>query len=319
MRLIARSEATEPSDSTTRADGAPKRPSRNGSIATRSPSSASPPMPAGTRNSRPAARFSTGSARPEPSSALRKTAKTRAFMLVEDLDHPARIGRRLARRLGVELDTHQDARADPRRGRRVASGPRSTHEDARRRSVLAPFGGPGDEFAVPVALGDIGDHERRQAALHDKGLAAARDRALVLEVLDEKLEAGLGVALHAEGAGDVALGDMGGRLLAVRRRRAADEGDQLLARRQGGFTRRAGASAFRRAAMGIMILQTFHSGGDSHALSRTYGRRGAETSCGGGLKGAREADIRSDRLGAPGQESIGAMRTVSVTFPLFRS
>ena len=71
MRLTARSDLTEPIVSTTRAAGGPNRVSRRGSMATRSPSRASPALPAGTKYSRAAPRFSTGSARPEPSAAAR--------------------------------------------------------------------------------------------------------------------------------------------------------------------------------------------------------------------------------------------------------
>ena len=46
-----------------------------------SPSPASPAMPAGTKISRPTARFSTGSARPEPSVERAIDGETRAFSL----------------------------------------------------------------------------------------------------------------------------------------------------------------------------------------------------------------------------------------------
>ena len=63
-------------------------------------------------------------------------------------------------------------------------------------------------------------------------LPAVCDGAFGLKVLDEELQFRFRVALYAEGAGDVALGHLAGGPLAVGRGRAADEGDQFLARRQ---------------------------------------------------------------------------------------
>src|SRR5271166_692964 len=154
--------------------------------------------------------------------------------LVEDLDDAARIGGLLAGGVRIELDPHEDARADGRRRSAVALRARAAYENAGRRSLFAPFGGPGDELAVAVALGDVGDDDRGQAALDLERLAAAADRALGLQVLDDELELRLRFALHPEGARDVALGDARRRLLAVRRGLAADEGDELLTRRQSG-------------------------------------------------------------------------------------
>src|SRR5271166_4967268 len=151
-----------------------------------------------------------------------------------DGDGAARIGGLLAGGVRIELDPHEDARADGRRRSAVALRARAAYENAGRRSLFAPFGGPGDELAVAVALGDVGDDDRGQAALDLERLAAAADRALGLQVLDDELELRLRFALHPEGARDVALGDARRRLLAVRRGLAADEGDELLTRRQSG-------------------------------------------------------------------------------------
>ena len=130
------------------------------------------------------------------------------------------------------------------------------------RRFPAPFGGPGDQFAVAVALGDVGDDERGQAALDGERLAAARDRALGLQILEEELQFRLGFALDAEGAGDVALGDARRRALAVGRRRSADEGDHLLARRKRSGSRLSHAAVgLRRAPTDFLILQGFHFSG----------------------------------------------------------
>ena len=75
MRLTARSDLTEPSDSTTRAEGGPRRLSRNRLDRDEIPVLGLARHCRGhVEFGRPAERFSTGSARPDPSSALRKTA-----------------------------------------------------------------------------------------------------------------------------------------------------------------------------------------------------------------------------------------------------
>ena len=241
MRLTARSDLTEPIVSTTRACGGPRRPSRNGSMATRSPSRASPAIPAGTKNSRARRALLD---RQRPARAVRRGAidgEGARFQLVEDLDDPAGIGGRFRASVGVELDPHEHPRADAGRRRAVALAAGPADGDARRGPFAAPFGRPGDHFAVAVELGDVGDDERGQAALDGQRLAAASDGALGLQILDDELQFRFCLALHAEGAGDVALGDPRGRPFAFGRGRSADEGYELLARRKrGGFGFRGG-------------------------------------------------------------------------------
>ena len=86
-----------------------------------------------------------------------------------------------------------------------------------------------------------------------------RDSAFGLQILDEELQFRFRVALHAEGAGNVAFGDSGGRSLAIGRGRAANVGDHFLARRQRSGSRLHGAvnGAFR-APTYFLILQWFH-------------------------------------------------------------
>ena len=108
--------------------------------------------------------------------------------LVEDLDDPARVGGLFAHCVGVELDPHQHPRAEARRARVVALGARAPNENPRRRAISVPFCGACDEFAVAIALGDVGDDNCRQPALDLKRLAAARDRALVFQVLDQQFQ-----------------------------------------------------------------------------------------------------------------------------------
>ena len=107
--------------------------------------------------------------------------------------------------------------------------------------IAGPFDGFRDQFAVSVFLGDVGDDKGRQPAFDRQRLTAMRDSAFGLQVLDEELQFRFRVALHAEGAGDVALGDPRGRSLAIGRGRAANEGDHFLARRQRSGSRLHGA------------------------------------------------------------------------------
>ena len=236
------------------------RPSRNGSMATRSPSRASPAMAAGHKifARRPALLD-----RQRPARAVGRGAidgEGARLELVEDLDHPARIGGRRRSGAGVEVDPHQHPRAQGPAPARARAWPRgAAHDNARRGRFPAPFGGPGDQFAVAVALGDVGDDERGQAALDGQRLAAARDRAFGLQVLEDELQFRLGFALDAEGAGDVALGDPRGRSLAIGRWRSADEGHHLLARRKRRGPRFSRAAvSLRRAPTDFLILQGFH-------------------------------------------------------------
>ena len=133
MRLTARSDLTEPS----RLDDARGRRRRSGSRA----------MARSRRDPRP---------RPRPPwpRARRIRASRRALLdrqraarsvlglaedgeearlhLVENLDHAAGIGRLFPGRVGIELDAHQDARAQAWRGGVVTPGARPPNQDPRR-------------------------------------------------------------------------------------------------------------------------------------------------------------------------------------------
>ena len=126
-------------------------------------------------------------------------------------------------------------------------------EDARRRVLAGPFHGLRDQFAVSVFLGDVGDNQGRQPTFDRQRLAAMRDSAFGLQVLDEELQSCFRVALHAEGAGDVAFGHSGGRSLAVGRGRAADIGDHVLARRERSGSRLHGAYERRFPSAGVFF------------------------------------------------------------------
>ena len=153
--------------------------------------------------------------------------------LVEDLDHPAGIGGRSLAGVGVELDPHQHPRAEARAparcraccgsgGRRMrGAGASPLH------SAGLAINSPSRSRSTMSATTSVG---RRPWTV--ERLAAARDCAFGLQVLEDELQFRLGFALDAEGAGDVALGDPRGRALAVGRRRSADEGHHLFARRK---------------------------------------------------------------------------------------
>ena len=200
--------------------------------------------------------------RQRPARAVRRGAidgEGAAFELVEDLDHPAGIGRGALPGAGVEVDPHQDPRAEARRRRALALGSAAANDNARRGRFPAPLDGPCDQFAVAVALGDVGDDERGQAALDGERLAAARDGAFGLQILEDELQSRLGFTRDAEGASDVALGDPRGRPLAIGRWRSADEGHHLLARRKRRGPRFSRVSvSLRRAPTDFLILQGFH-------------------------------------------------------------
>ena len=86
--------------------------------------------------------------------------------------------------------------------------------------VFIPFGGDGDQFAVAVARGDVGEHHMGQGAALVQLLAAALDLAFVGELAQHALELDAVGILHAEGARDFAGADLAGLL--------ADEGEEVV-------------------------------------------------------------------------------------------
>ena len=168
IRLTARSLLSEPSRSTTRAVGRPK-PRRGGAVstATRSPSCASP---VGARRDRELAAELLLVDRREPAAAARQRAEDaeRALLgAVDDLDDAAGVADGVAVGVGF-LDPQQRAVADagdlarPRLARRADA-------DFRRGAVrlLVPFGRNGDQLAVAVARGDVGEHDVAAACRAD--------------------------------------------------------------------------------------------------------------------------------------------------------
>ena len=221
IRLTARSLLSEPSRSFTRAVGRPKRPWRVSSTATRSPS-------CGVRGR--AGRDVELAAelllvdRHQPSAAVRQRAEHAELALpraVEDLDDAAGVADRVAFLAGL-LGAQQHAVADA--GDLVrARLARNMDADARRLAVLlgVPFGRNRDQFAVAVALGDVGEHDGGQGAGVVQLLAPPLDLALVGKLAQHVLERGAVVVLQAEGARDLAHAG----LALVR----ADEGEDVFA------------------------------------------------------------------------------------------
>ncbi len=87
---------------------------------------------------------------------------------------------------------------------------RREHGDARGRAMLVfvPLHGPRDEFAVGIAAGHVGQHDRGQLPLLVQRAPALFDRALRLQLLQDALERNAVGALDAESAGDLALADL---------------------------------------------------------------------------------------------------------------
>ena len=145
--------------------------------------------------------------------------------MVDDLDDAAAVTSAVV--FFGFLDTQQHAVADAGglAGPRLA---RSVDADLRRRPVrvFVPFVGRGDQLAVAVARGDVGEHGRGQRAGMVQLLAAFLDRAFVGEFAQHALEFGAHGVLQAEGAGDLAGADLAGLL--------ADEGENVSLGGKGG-------------------------------------------------------------------------------------
>ena len=173
MRLTARSLLIEPSFSLTRALGWPKRPCLISSTATRSPSCASIVAPAGISISRPASRLLTGTSRPPPFGSARNTPIWRWRCAIQHLDDAAAVADRVAV-LAALLGAGEHAVADAGDFNRPRFA-RNVQADARRFAMrlAVPFGRNGDQLAVRVALGHVGEHDRRAGCRRDAASCAA--------------------------------------------------------------------------------------------------------------------------------------------------
>ena len=119
--------------------------------------------------------------------------------------------RPLVSSLAGSLDAQQRAIADAG----DFAGPRAARRDDvddRRRAVrlFVPFGRPRQKFAVAVAAGDVGEHDRRQRAGVVQPFAPAVDVAFVGKFAQHAFERGAVGILGAEGARDFARADLAG-------------------------------------------------------------------------------------------------------------
>ena len=118
----------------------------------------------------------------------------------------------------LDMQQHAVAESGGGAGARLA---RKLDADFGRGAVRlgVPFIGRGDEIAVGVARGDIGEHGLRQHARVMQLLAALFDCALVGELAQQALQVGAQIVLQVEGAGDLAGADLAGAL--------PDEGEKI--------------------------------------------------------------------------------------------
>ena len=149
---------------------------------------------------------------------LPENAEHALLGVIDDLDDAATMADAVVV-LGF-FDAQQDAVANAG----GISGPRLArhmYADFRRGAVgrLIPFVRRGDEVAVAVARGDVGEHGRRQCAGMMQLLASLFDRAFVGEIAQHALELGTHGILQPEGASDFAGADFAGVV--------ADEGENV--------------------------------------------------------------------------------------------
>src|SRR5712671_5462949 len=139
---------------------------------------------------------------------------------VDDLDDAALVQNAvlsIARSFGA----HESPVADARH-LALAGAARDMEANLGRLAVgfLVPFGRDGDQLAVSVAGGDVGEHNFGQCARMVQLLASFLDRTLIGEVAKHLLEGCAIRVLETEGAGDLSGADVAGFL--------ADEGKHVL-------------------------------------------------------------------------------------------
>ena len=148
-------------------------------------------------------------------------------VLADHLDDPAGIA---ARRLRIGCDADQRPIAEAgRRAVALAAGAGHLDGDFRRLAPALPLRRARDQVAIAVARDDVGENDGRQAAALAEPAAVAVERAVGLDLLQDRLETDLVGARDPEGFGDLAFADLSGRL--------GDEGEDLLAGGKSGGTR----------------------------------------------------------------------------------
>src|SRR5262249_3674369 len=146
---------------------------------------------------------------------------------VDDLDDAAAVADGVALVAGF-LDAQQGAVTDA--GDLVRSRtPRHRDVDLRRVAVrlLVPFRRHGDELAVGIAAGDVGEHDGGEGAGAVQLLAAPLDAAIVGELAQHALERDAVGVFHVEGASNLARPDLA--LL------GGDKGEEILLGGEGWF------------------------------------------------------------------------------------
>ena len=129
-------------------------------------------------SSLPSIFLSTGSSRPPPCGSFAENAEHAVLGVVDDLDDAAAVADAVVVVGFLDPQQHAVADAGGFAGLRLA---RTVNADFRRGPVrlLVPFVGRGDQFAVAVARGDVGEHGRGQGAGMMQLLAPLLDRAFV--------------------------------------------------------------------------------------------------------------------------------------------
>ena len=135
--------------------------------------------PAGSRVRGRAASCRPASSRPPPSGSCAEDAEHAVLGVIDELDDAAACGGLLVVVAGCPRSAAATRSPTPA----TSSGPRPARDvdaDFRRRAVLGlvPFGRGGDQFAVAVAAGDVGDHASGQRAGLVQLLARASRRGL---------------------------------------------------------------------------------------------------------------------------------------------
>ncbi len=148
----------------------------------------------------------------EPSAAVRVFAEDpqhAVFGPVDDLDDAAGVADAVVFVDFLDAQQHTVADAGGLAGAHLA---RRVNADFRRRAVrfLVPFVGRGDEIAVAIARGHVGEHGRGQGACVVQLLALLVDCAFVAEFAQHALELDAHGVLEAEGTGDFAGADFAG-------------------------------------------------------------------------------------------------------------
>ncbi len=162
-----------------------------------------------------------------------ENAEDARFVLRKDFDDAAGISRLVLLGITHGLDAQKRAIADARgrhAGTRLA---RYMNENFRglAETRLVPFDRRGDEFAVAVTAGDVGERHRRQRSGFGKPLAARFDRALAFQFGEHFFQGDAIAAFDVEGARDLAFADLR-RGTAIDLPLSGDKGEDVFARGQ---------------------------------------------------------------------------------------